>query len=49
MKLRKKYAALEEELDGNPNVNTEWELFIESLTKTVEESVPNKKNRGKQR
>ena len=49
LKLRNKYAALEEELDGNLNENTEWDLFTESLTKTTEELVPNEKRRGRQR
>ena len=49
LELRNKYGILEEELDGDPNVNTDWELFSESLTKTAEEIVPNEKRRGRQR
>ena len=49
MKLRNKYAALKEELVGNLNENAEWDLFTESLTKTIEELVLNEKRRGRQR
>ena len=49
VELRNKYETLKDELDGDINVNTEWELFTESLTETSEEIVPKEKRRGRQR
>ena len=49
LKLRDNYQALEERIDEEPSVNTEWNLFTKALIETGEETVPNERRRGRQR